>query len=141
MAEEMLDALPAWNEVPDLIMEIKDGRMMPEAAKKRKIDEEARGQRKRRREDDILPEKQEHSPTVSCRTRNPAGFYSEDWDELQQEEDEWQKILQMVFCDRGLEINPNEAGCISSSCTQASAWLGEREDKISVENRPQPCQG
>ena len=37
MAEEMLDASPAWNEVPDLIMEIKDGRMMPEAAKKRKI--------------------------------------------------------------------------------------------------------
>ena len=24
---------------------------------------------------------------------------------------------------------------------EASAWLGERGDKISAENRPQPCQG
>ena len=43
-----------------------------------------------RREDNIRPEKREHSPTVSGRTGNPEGFFSEDWDELQQEEDEWQ---------------------------------------------------
>ena len=27
------------------------------------------------------------------------------------------------------------------SRTEASAWLGERGDKISAENRPQHCQG
>ena len=86
----MLDALPVWNEVPDLVMETKDGRMIPEAPTKRKRDEVALGQRKQRREDDTRPEKPEHSPTVSWRTQNPAGFYSEDWNELQQEDDEWQ---------------------------------------------------
>ena len=84
----MLDALPALNEVPDLMMETEDGRMITEEATKRKRDEVARGWRKGRREDDIRLEKHEHSPTVSRRTQNPAGFYSEDWDELQQEEDE-----------------------------------------------------
>ena len=54
-------------------------------------------------------------------------------------------------CGRGLEINPNKAGCISSSCTQhqggrcsaceTSVWLRERRDKTSAENRPQPNQG
>ena len=38
MAEEILDAPPAWNEVPDLMMETKDGRMILEAATKRKRD-------------------------------------------------------------------------------------------------------
>ena len=39
-------------------------------------------------------------------------FYSEEWNEVQHEEDEWQasdkwqRILQMVFLGRGLEINP-----------------------------------
>ena len=35
MAEEMLDALPALNEVPDLMMEIEDGKRILEAATKR----------------------------------------------------------------------------------------------------------
>ena len=59
--------------------------MRPE---KRRRDEIARGGRKQRKEDDIPGEKQEHSPTTSRRTRNPEGFYSEDWNEDQQEEDE-----------------------------------------------------
>ena len=95
--------------------------------------------------------------TVSWRTWNPAGFYSEDWDELQQEEDElqtpdkWQRISQMVFCGRCLEIHLDEAGCISSSCTQhqggicsaceAKAWSGERVDKRSLKNHPSTWQG
>ena len=71
-------------------METKDGRMITEAVSKQKKDEVARGQRKRRREDYIRPEKHEHSPMVSQRTQNPAGFYSGDWDVLQQEDDKWQ---------------------------------------------------
>ena len=31
-----------------------------------------------------------HSPTVSQRIKYPEGFYSEGWNEVQQEEDEWQ---------------------------------------------------
>ena len=53
MGEEMLDAPPAWNEVLDLMIETEDGRMIPEAA---------HGRRKRRREDDIRPEKCEQFP-------------------------------------------------------------------------------
>ena len=80
--------------------------------------------RKRREEDDIRPEKRVHSPTVSRRIQNPEGFYSEDWNEVQQEEDKWQRpdkwqgISQMVFCGGCLEINPVEYGSISSSGTQ-----------------------
>ena len=43
---------------------------------------------------------------------------------LKQEEDEWQapdkwqRILQMVFCGGCPEINPDEAGYISNSCTR-----------------------
>ena len=65
-----------------------------------------------------------HSPRVSRRTQNPAGFYSEDWDELQQEDDEWQvpgkwqRISQFVFHGGCLEIHLDDAGCISRSCTQ-----------------------
>ena len=84
----MSEVPPAWNEVPDVMMETEDGRMTTEAAKKRKRDEVDHGQRKWWREDDIRPEKHEHSPRVSRRTQNPAGFYSEDWDEFHKEEDE-----------------------------------------------------
>ena len=45
MAEEMLEAPPIWNEVPDLMMEVEDGSMMPEAALKRRRDEVAQEQR------------------------------------------------------------------------------------------------
>ena len=68
LAEEMLEAPPAWNEVPDLMMEVEDGMMMSEAAVKQRRDEVTRGRRKRRKEDDIRPEKHEHSPTVFKRT-------------------------------------------------------------------------
>ena len=57
----------------------------------------------------------------------------------------------MVFCGRCLEIHPDEAVCISSSCTQhqgggcsvyeAKAWLGERGDKRSMKNHPSTLQG
>ena len=46
------------------------------------------GAGKQQKEDDIHPERCEHSPTVSRRTWNPEGFYSKDWDESKQEEDE-----------------------------------------------------
>ena len=91
---------------------------------KRKRDEVTRGWRKRWKEDDIRPEKCGHSPTVSQRVQNPEGFYSEDWNKGQQEEDKWQgpdkwqRILQMVFRGRGLEINPVQDRAISSLCTQ-----------------------
>ena len=117
----MLEDPPEWNEVPNLMMEDKDVRSATEGAAKQKIDEVARGRRKGQKEDDIRPEKHAHSPTVSWRTE---GFYSEDWNEVQQEEDEWQspvkwqRISQMVFCGECLKINPAEYGCISSSCTQ-----------------------
>ena len=45
----------------------------------------------------------------------------EDWNEVQQEEeewqppDEWQRILQMVFRSGDIEINPVGCGFISSS--------------------------
>ena len=64
--------------------------MVPEAAVKQKREEDARGRRNQRREEEIRPEKYEHSPTVSQRSRNRVGFYSEDWDELQEEQDDWQ---------------------------------------------------
>ena len=62
--------------------------------------------------------------TVSQRIQNPEGFYSKDWDEGQQEEDEWQvpdkwqRISQMVFCNIVLEIHLVRGGAISSLRTQ-----------------------
>ena len=112
VAEEMLEVPPEWNEVLDLMMEDKDVWPATEAAVKQKIDEVALGRRKQQRN----PEKRAHSPTVSQRTQNPEGFSSEDWNEVQQEEDEWQtsdkwqRISQMVFCGGCLEINPVEYG-------------------------------
>ena len=52
-AEEMLEIPPEWNEVLDLTME--EGDILPEDTRpdKQKRDEISRGQRKRRREDDI----------------------------------------------------------------------------------------
>ena len=61
IAEEILKAPPVWNEVPDLMMEVEEGRIMPEAAVKQRRDEVAQG----RREEDIRQEKRENSPTVS----------------------------------------------------------------------------
>ena len=66
-AEEMLKVPPEWIKVPDLMMEEED--VLPEAAgsNKRRRDEISQGQRKRRKEDNIRPEKRGHSPTVSWR--------------------------------------------------------------------------
>ena len=105
-AKEMLEIPPEWNTVPDLIMEDEDD-MITDAETKRKRDEVAGRRRKWRREDVIRQEKHEHSPMVSGRTGSPAEFYSEDWDEFQQEEDEWQRISQIMFCGRCLEMKPN----------------------------------
>ena len=124
MVEEILGAPRVWNEVPDLMMEVEDERMMPEAATKRRREEVARGRRKQWREDDIRLKKLEHSPNPSKRTHNPAGFYSQEWGELQQEDDEWQvpdtlkRISQMVFCGGCLEIHPSDSGCLSRLDTQ-----------------------
>ena len=102
-AEEMLEIPPKWKEVLDVMME--EGEILPEDMRpdKQKRVEISRGRRKQRKEDNIRTEKREHSPAISRRVQNPEGFYSKDWDEDKQEEDEWQapdkfqKISQMVF--------------------------------------------
>ena len=124
IADEMLEIPPEWNKVPDLMME--EGEILPDDTRpdKRKRDEISRGQRKRRKEDDIRTEKREHSPTISRRVQNPEGFYSKDWDKDKQEEDEWQapdkfqKISQMVFCNGVLGIHLIGDGVLSSHCVQ-----------------------
>ena len=91
---------------------------------KRKRDKISQGRRNRRREDNIWTEKRVHSPTVSWRIQNPEGFCSKDWDEDKQERDEWQapdkfqKISQMVFHNRVLEIHPIGEGVLSSPRVQ-----------------------
>ena len=87
MGGKMLEVPLEWNEVPGLMMEDKDICPATEGAAKQKIDEVARGRRKQWKEEDICPEKHVHSPTASRRTRYPEGFYFEDWNEVQQEED------------------------------------------------------
>ena len=119
----MLEVPPECNEV-DLMMEEED--VLPEAtgSTKWRRDEISRGRRKQRKEDDIRPEKRGHSPTVSRRILNLEGFYSEDWDKDQQEEDDWQapvkwqRISQMVFRNKVLEIHLVGDGAMSSFCTQ-----------------------
>ena len=110
----MLEVPSDWNEVPDLMMEDEDVWPATEAEIKQKINGVAQGRRKQQKKEDIGMQKCEHSPTVSRRTQNPEGFYSEDWNEAQQPEDEWQmpdkwqRISQMVFRGGCLEINPVE---------------------------------
>ena len=76
------------------------------------------------KEDDIRAKKPVHSPFVSWRIQNPEGFYSEDWDDYKQDEDDWQrpdnfqKISQMVFSNRILEIHPIGDGVLSSPHVQ-----------------------
>ena len=138
----MLDIPPEWNEVEDLILEDRDilsENMRPE---KRMRDEISQGQRKWRKEDNIGAEKREQSPAVSWRMRNPEGFYSKDWDEDKQEEDEWQtpdkfqKISQMVFRKGILESHPVGDGVLSSHRVQhqggGCSILKERTQDILV---------
>ena len=63
-AEERLESPPAWNEVEDLMPE--DGEVLVDEIRtgKREREETFRGRRKRRKEDDIGTEKQEHSSSV-----------------------------------------------------------------------------
>ena len=65
--EKMLEVPLEWNTVPDLMMEEED--VLPEdtGSTKGRRDEISRGLRKRRKEDNIRPEKRGHSPTVSWR--------------------------------------------------------------------------
>ena len=123
-AEEMLEVPPEWNKVPDLMMEEEDVLSEATGSTKGRRDENSQGPRKRRKEDNIQPEKQGHPPTVSRRIQNPEGFYSEDWDKDQQKEenwhtpDKWQKISQMVFHNTVLETHPVGDKAISSLHTQ-----------------------
>ena len=120
----MLEIPPEWNAVTDLIMEDKEGMMITKTDSKWKRDKVAQGKEETAEERRYPPIETQTFTHGILGTQNPAGFYSEDLDEIQQEEDEWQipdkwqRFSQMVFCGGGLEINPNEAGCISSSCTQ-----------------------
>ena len=131
------------------MMEDKDVLLEAEGYTKRKRDEITMGRRKQQKEDDIRPEKCLHLSTASQSTQNPEGFYSEDWNEVQQEEDKWQvpdkwqRILQMVFCDRGLEINPVGDGAISSVRTQhqvggCSVTAERNPDAEKAESQTQP---
>ena len=88
--EPELEVSQEWNEVSNLMLEEEDFLLEAAGYTKRKRDEVALGRRKRRKENDIQPEKHLHSPTASRRIQNPEGFHSEDWNEVQQEEDEWQ---------------------------------------------------
>ena len=105
-------------------MILEDRDILPENMRpeKRRRDEISRGRRTWRRQ--YLGRKREHSPTVSQRTQNPEGFYSKDWDEDKQEEDEshtpdkFQKISQMVFRNGVLESHPVGDGVLSSHCVQ-----------------------
>ena len=80
------------------------------------------------KEDVIHPEKREYSLMVLPRTQNPAGFYSEGWNEFQQEEDKrqmpdkWQRISQMVF----LEIRGDKR----SMKNRPSTWPGGEEYQV-----------
>ena len=106
MAEKQLEAPTGWSKVPDLMMGTGEKVDSTNTAEKRKINEVVHGHRKGQKEDEIRAEKREHSTAVQKRTSNPAGFYfySEDWEKLQQEEDDWQvpdkwqRISQIVFC-------------------------------------------
>ena len=70
---------------------------------KRKREEISRGRRKCRHEEDIRVDKREYSLTVTCRVHHPQGFFSEEWNKDQQEEDDYQsldkfqRISNMVF--------------------------------------------
>ena len=121
MAEEMLEEFLKGNVVSNLRLGDEDFLLEAEGYTKQKREEVALGRIKQQKEDDIRPKKSLHQPSTSWRTHNPERFYSEDWNEVQQEEDEWQapdkwrRFLQMVYCSRDLEINPIGCGFISSS--------------------------
>ena len=107
-AEEMLEKFLEGNEVSKLRLGDEDFLLEAEGYTKQKREEVALGRIKRQTEDDFQPDKCLHLSSASWRTHNPERFYSEDWNEVQQEEGEWQapdqwwRIFQMVFCSRDL---------------------------------------
>ena len=98
---------------------------------KRKRDEISRGRRKRRREDTIQTEKQEHSPTVSRRIQYP---------------DKFQKISQMVFRNRVPEIHPIGDKVLSSprvqhqggGCSALEEWVQDIYMPRRLKLKPNP---
>ena len=90
MAEEMLKFFLEGDEVSDPRSEDEDFLLEAEEYTKWKKDEVTLGWMKRQKEDEIRTEKSLHLPSASRRTHNPERFYSEDWNEVQQEEEEWQ---------------------------------------------------
>ena len=108
----MLEVPLEWKKVLDLMMEEENILLEDTGPNKQRRDLISQGRRKRRKEDNIWPEKGGHSPTVSWRIQHPEGFYFEDWDKGKQEEDyrqapdKFQKISQMVLRNRALEIHP-----------------------------------
>ena len=87
-------------------MRLEDEDLLHEAEgdTQRKKDVVALGRIKGQKEDEIQPERSLHLPSASWRAHDPERFYSEDWNEVQQEGEEWQlpddwgRILKMVFC-------------------------------------------
>ena len=123
-AEEMLELPPVWNKVQDIILDDVDMLPVDLRLEKRKRVEISRGRRKQRNEEDIRPDKREHSLTESRRIHHPQGFFGEDWNEDQQEEndyqtpDKFQRISNMVFLNGVQEVPPVKDGVLSSPCVQ-----------------------
>ena len=107
-AEERLNVFLEVDEVSDLRLEDEDLLREAEGDTKRKKDAVALGRIKRQKEDEIRPERSLHLPSASRRAHDPERFYSEDWNEVQQEGEEWQlpddlrRILKMVFRSRDI---------------------------------------
>ena len=87
LAEEMLEDFLLGNEVSDLRLGDEKFLLEAEGDPNQKREENVLGQRKRQKEDDIHQWKCVHPPSTSQRTHNPERFYSEDGNEVQQEED------------------------------------------------------
>ena len=119
---EMLDVPPERNEVPDLMMEEKD--VLPEATRSTKPrgDEISRGQKKRRKEDNIGPEKHDICPQYPREYKIQRDSVPKIGTKFGKKKtkapDTWQRISQMVFCNGVLEIHSVGDGAISSLCTQ-----------------------
>ena len=100
------------DEVFNLRLEDENFLLKAERYTKWKKDEVALRWIKGQKEDEIRPKKSLHLPSASWSTHNPERLYSEDWNEVQQEEEKWQtpdecqRILLMVFSSGDLEINP-----------------------------------
>ena len=84
--------------------------------------------------------------------KTPEGFYYDDWDEDKQEEDErkapdkFQKISQMVFCNRVLEVHPIGDRVLSSprvqhqggGCSALEEWVQDIYMQRRLKLKPNP---